>query len=249
VAPQSIFGQNRRHPLAVQLDEVAVARKKRWYLPYLLAAIAAVVLALLARNGALHLPGSAPATATATAAPTAPAATAAASQLDRLKVAAALPMTGYSRAKFPHWIDQGGGCDTREVVLKRDGTGVTTGANCQPTAGKWHSAYDNTWLTQSSRVQIDHVVPLANAWRSGAANWTTDKRQQFANDLTDPQLLAVSSTTNESKGDQDPSTWKPPNTAEWCDYASRWIAVKTKWQLTITAAEKTALRDMLTHCR
>jgi Protein of unknown function (DUF1524) len=227
-----------------------VARKKRWYLPYLLAAIAAVVLALLARNGGLHLPGTAPAQPTAApgAAPTAPAATEAAAQLDQLKVAAQLPMTGYSRAKFPLWMDQGHSCNTREVVLKRDGTGVATGANCQPTAGRWHSAYDDSWLTQSSKVQIDHIVPLANAWRSGAANWTTDKRQQFANDLTDPELLAVSGSTNEAKGDQDPSTWKPPNTAEWCHYARSWIAVKTRWQLTTTTQEKTALRDMLTHC-
>jgi hypothetical protein len=228
------------------VNEVAVARKKRWYLPYLLAAIAAVVLALLARNGALHLPGTGG--ATPTAAPTAPAATAATAELDQLRIASPASMTGYSRAKFPHWIKQDGNCDTREVVLKRDGTGVTTGSNCQPTAGKWHSPYDNTWITQSSKVQIDHVVPLANAWRSGAASWTTAKRQQFANDLTDPQLLAVSSTTNEAKGDQDPSTWKPPNSGEWCDYASRWIAVKTKWQLTITSQEKAALQGMLAKC-
>jgi hypothetical protein len=223
-----------------------VARKKRWYLPYLLAAIAEVALALAARGGALHLPGTT--TGTPSGAPAAPGATAAASELDKLTVAAPLSMAGYSRAKFPHWIKQSGTCDTREVVLKRDGTGVKTGSDCQPTAGRWHSAYDDTWLTRSSQVQIDHVVPLANAWRSGASKWTTDRRQQFANDLTDPQLLAVSGTTNEAKGDQDPSTWKPPNSGEWCDYASRWIAVKTKWQLTITSQEKAALQSMLAKC-
>jgi hypothetical protein len=91
-------------------------------------------------------------------------------------------------------------------------------------------------------------VPLANAWRSGAAAWTTAQREDFANDLDDPQLVAVSAGSNRSKGDQDPSTWKPPATGEWCQYAEDWVAVKTHWKLSVTTAEKSALADMLEKC-
>lgn len=112
-------------------------------------------------------------------------------------------MDGYSREKFPHWIDQGDSCNTREVVLKRDGTGVQVGSDCYPTAGRWYSVYDATWVSDPGDVQIDHVVPLADAWRSGADQWTTSRRQDYANDLRDPQLIAVSGSSNEDKSDQD----------------------------------------------
>jgi hypothetical protein len=97
-------------------------------------------------------------------------------------------------------------------------------------------------------LQIDHVVPLANAWRSGASTWTTEQRQDFANDLTRPQLLAVTGSVNESKGDQDPAQWKPPSRDFWCMYAQDWVQVKFHYRLTITAAEKGALTDMLATC-
>ena len=169
-------------------------------------------------------------------------------QLDTLKIGTPQPMTGYSRDRFPHWIQQGNGCDTREVVLKRDGTNVSTGSNCHPASGQWYSQYDGKTFTDPNALDIDHMVPLADAWRSGANAWTDDKRSQFANDLTRPQLLAVSATSNRAKGDQDPSQWKPPNHAYWCRYAEDWIAVKHFWTLTVTAAEKTALTDMLGTC-
>ena len=108
--------------------------------------------------------------------------------------------------------------------------------------------YDRTTTTDPSKVQIDHIVPLADAWRSGAENWSTGQRQDFANDLTDPQLIAVSAGSNESKGDQDPSQWKPPNTGKWCFYARDWIQVKHVWHLTITSDERSALSDMLGTC-
>jgi hypothetical protein len=91
-------------------------------------------------------------------------------------------------------------------------------------------------------------VPLANAWRSGASAWTTGKREDFANDLDRPQLVAVSQTSNRAKGDQDPSTWKPSVTGTWCEYAQDWIAVKSYWKLTVTTGEKSALVKMLEKC-
>jgi hypothetical protein len=168
--------------------------------------------------------------------------------LAKLKVAEWHAMTGYSRDRFPHWRGQGAGCDTRDVVLKRDGKNVKADADCKITGGSWHSLYDGKDFTDAKSLDIDHIVPLANAWRTGAWDWTDDKRSDFANDLDRPQLLAVSLTTNRSKGDQDPSDWKPPSQDYWCQYATDWVTVKSYWKLTVTAKEKSALEDMLATC-
>ena len=156
-------------------------------------------------------------------------------------------MRGYSREKFPHWNSTGSNCDVRDTVLKRDGTKVKV-SGCNVVAGTWISVYDGDKITDPAKVDVDHVVPLANAWRSGANAWTTDKREEFANDLDDPQLVAVSAASNRSKGDQDPSTWKPEQTDSWCQYAQDWIVVKSQWKLTVTVKEKSALTDMLRKC-
>ncbi len=169
-------------------------------------------------------------------------------QLDALTVGPDQSMSGYSRDRFPHWISQGGGCDTRDVVLKRDGKNVTADADCKITGGTWLSPYNGKTYTDASKLDIDHLVPLAAAWRSGANKWTDDQRKALANDLVRPQLYAVDLSDNRSKGDQDPSTWKPPNHDFWCTYAESWITVKTYYKLTVTGAEKTALEDMLGTC-
>lgn len=169
-------------------------------------------------------------------------------QLDSLKVDTWASMSGYSREKFPHWRSQGDGCDTREVVLKRDGKDVKTGDNCKVLSGTWVSPYDDKKITDPGDLDIDHIVPLANAWRTGASKWTTDERSDFANDLTRPQLLAVSLQTNRAKGDQDPSEWKPPLQSFWCEYATKWVTVKAHWKLSVTTAEKAALKEMLDTC-
>jgi hypothetical protein len=177
-----------------------------------------------------------------------PSTTTAKSELASLTVKADGSQTGYSRDKFPHWIDQGNSCNTREVVLKRDGTNVQTGSDCAATSGSWFSPYDGETWTATSDVDIDHVVPLADAWRTGASSWTTAQRQAYANDLTDPQLIAVTDNVNQEKGDKSPDQWKPPLTSYWCTYAKMWTAVKYKFKLTINSAEKTALTDMLGRC-
>lgn len=137
------------------------------------------------------------------------AATAPGQQLEQLTVAAAGSMDGYSRDKYPHWISQGDNCNTREVVLKRDGEGVKTGNDCYPTSGTWTSPYDGATWTDPSDIDIDHMVPLANSWISGAKAWTNEQRQAFANDLTNPQLLAVTDNVNQSKSDKSPDRWRP----------------------------------------
>lgn len=180
--------------------------------------------------------------------PTPPSASTAATQLAGLTVKTEGSTTGYSRDLFPHWITQSGTCDTRDQVLKRDGSGVRVDSQCEPTVGRWYSVYDATWVEDDSSVDIDHIVPLAEAWRSGANTWSTSRRQQFANDLTVSQLIAVSASSNRSKGDQDPSEWKPTNTSVHCIYAREWIWVKHTYGLSLQSAEKSALQQMLGTC-
>ncbi|WP_016906680.1 HNH endonuclease family protein [Streptomyces xiaopingdaonensis] len=155
---------------------------------------------------------------------------------------------GYDRDKFSHWIDQGDNCNTREAVLKRDGTDVETGNDCYPTSGSWNSVYDDESVSDPSDLDIDHVVPLAEAWRSGASDWTQDRRESFANDLDTAQLLAVTASTNRSKGDSDPADWLPPSDGYHCEYARIWVWVKDTYSLTVDSAEKTALTEALGTC-
>ncbi|GAA2815395.1 HNH endonuclease family protein [Saccharopolyspora taberi] len=168
--------------------------------------------------------------------------------LGELKVGPEGSMDGYDREKFPHWSEGADGCNTREAVLKRDGENVEVGSDCYPTSGTWNSPYDGGSWTQPSDVDIDHVVPLAAAWRSGAAQWTQEQREQFANDLEAPQLIAVTDNVNQEKGDQTPDQWMPSETGYHCTYASMWVASKHKYQLTITEAEKGALSTALGSC-
>ncbi|PKW17480.1 HNH endonuclease family protein [Saccharopolyspora spinosa] len=174
----------------------------------------------------------------------------AAEQLAELRVAPAGSMDGYSRERFKHWItkpEAGKNCNTREAVLARDGQNVRSNNACEPTSGTWTSAYNGQQLTDPSAIDIDHMVPLANAWRSGANKWDDQRREQFANDMQLPQLVAVDASSNRSKGDQDPSQWKPER-ANWCSYATSWITVKHSYDLTITEPEQKALQEMLATC-
>ncbi|MCJ0867865.1 HNH endonuclease family protein [Streptomyces sp. AP-93] len=156
--------------------------------------------------------------------------------------------TGYSRDLFPHWSTVSGTCNTRETVLKRDGSGVVQDSACAAVSGSWYSEYDGATWTAASDIDIDHMVALAEAWRSGANSWTTAKRQQFANDLTRPQLIAVTDNVNQAKGDLDPGKWLPPRTAYRCTYARMWVGVKQYWALSMDSTEKTALVNILNAC-
>jgi hypothetical protein len=192
---------------------------------------------------AVAVPGAASATP-----PGIPSEATARSELAALTVRTDGSSSGYSRDLFPHWNTVSGSCDTRETVLKRDGSNVVTSSSCAATSGSWYSPYDGATWTASSDVDIDHVVPLANAWRTGASGWTQARRTQFANDLTNPQLIAVTDNVNQSKGDQSPATWKPSRTAYWCTYAKMWVDVKYTYSLTVNATEKSALATMLDRC-
>ncbi|MFI6642711.1 HNH endonuclease family protein [Streptomyces sp. NPDC050504] len=169
-------------------------------------------------------------------------------QLAALRTGEPGTMQGYSRARFPHWSEQGKKCDTRETVLARDGKDVERNAECKATGGTWVSLYDGLTVTDAAKLDIDHMVPLAEAWRSGARAWTDEQRKGFANDLTRPQLLAVTARTNRSKGDQSPALWQPPAKESWCQYGRAWTTVKSHYELTVTEAERTKLGEMLDTC-
>ena len=173
--------------------------------------------------------------------------------LASLTVAPSSSIAAYSRSAFgDDWIDADhDGCNTREEVLIRqslDPAVVSHIGGCVVASGRWLDPYTNTTFTSPGELDIDHVVPLANAWISGASTWTSDQRIAFANDLDDPELVAVSFVVNRSKGDRSPDEWKPPNQADWCAYARAWVAVKVRWHLTVTVAEKDALTSMLLMC-
>ncbi|MFC0504334.1 HNH endonuclease family protein [Micromonospora costi] len=201
-----------------------------------LAAIAAVATTTLTAGPAAATPPGIPSKATAQ------------SNLNALTVASEGSLSGYSRDLFPHWITISGSCNTRETVLKRDGSGVVVDSSCAATSGSWYSPYDGATWHSPADVDIDHIVPLAEAWRSGASSWTTARRQSFANDLSGPQLIAVTDNVNQAKGDQDPSSWKPSRTAYHCTYAKMWIRTKYTWGLRLQSAEKSALQGMLNTC-
>ncbi|KOX12920.1 hypothetical protein ADK67_46145 [Saccharothrix sp. NRRL B-16348] len=171
-----------------------------------------------------------------------------AAQLAALPVAPEGKMTGYSRDRFPHWSGQGDGCDTREVVLQRQGADVQVGDSCKVTSGTWTSVYDGKVVKDAGELDIDHTVALAEAWRSGADKWTDEQREKFANDLGGLQLIAVTASSNRSKGDQDAAKWKPPVEAYWCTYARAVVSVKTLYSLTVDEAERDALAAMLKTC-
>ncbi|WP_327336684.1 HNH endonuclease family protein [Streptomyces sp. NBC_01259] len=205
-------------------------------------AVLAASAGLAATTGLLTAPSA------QAAMPTPVAASTARTYLSELTVQAEGSSDGYSRDKFPHWITQSGACDTREVVLKRDGTNVTQNSSCSAVSGSWYSEYDGATWTAASDLDIDHMVPLAEAWRSGASGWTTAQRQAYANDLTRPQLIAVTDNVNQSKGDKDPAKWLPSRAAYKCTYARAWVHVKHYYDLTVDQAEKTALQSVLNGC-
>jgi len=133
---------------------------------------------------------------------------------------------GYDRALFAHWIDaDGDGCDTRkEVLIGESRIAVTVGPNCSLSGGSWLSSYDDVPFTDPSGLDIDHMVPLAEAWDSGAWSWSAATRQAFANDIgVGWSLIAVSASSNRAKSDQDPADWLPPEADAWCGYLGDWL--------------------------
>ncbi|WP_327086463.1 HNH endonuclease family protein [Nonomuraea sp. NBC_01738] len=178
-------------------------------------------------------------------------------KLKKLAVKGRAPRTGFEREKFgPAWSDvDHNGCDTRNDILKRDlkqetfkpGTHdciVLTGVLEDPYGGKTINFKRGN--DTSTAVQIDHLIPLSDAWQKGAQQWTPDKRKQFANDPLN--LLAVDGPLNNQKSDSDAATWLPPRKGYRCAYIARQIDVKAKYALWVTDGEKAAMERILDTC-
>jgi hypothetical protein len=157
---------------------------------------------------------------------------------------------GYLRSKFTLWTEHADGCNTRYKVLFRDAVvKPTVEAGCYLANGKWVSPYDGFTTTNPTKLQVDHVVPLAAAWGAGAYRWNSDTRKRFANDLgTSYDLIAVSSHSNESKGDDGPDQYLPPRSSFDCRYMADYTAVLWRWHLSIDRAEKSFLSHHLAQC-
>lgn len=165
-----------------------------------------------------------------------------------LTVAAETTSPSYDRDRFEHWIDaDGDGCNTRyEVLIEESTSPVSVGAGCALSGGTWVSPYDGVAAFSPAEIEIDHVVALAEAWRSGAAGWTDDARRAFANDLDVPYALtAASSVSNQSKSDKDPAEWLPTNGSATCEYVMGWALTKYRWSLSVDPAELAALETQL----
>ncbi|WP_344774963.1 GmrSD restriction endonuclease domain-containing protein [Gryllotalpicola kribbensis] len=176
--------------------------------------------------------------------------------LDALPVRNAQGGAKYQRtADFGEaWLDMdGNGCDTRNDILARDLTGITRNRYCEVLTGTLADPYTGEAIAfqrgekTSALVQIDHVVPLGDAWQTGAQSWTQRKREQFANDAGN--LLAVDQHSNESKGDKDAAAWLPARASYRCAYVARQISVKAAYGLWVEPAEKAAMAAVLSGCQ
>ncbi|MEU8900970.1 HNH endonuclease family protein [Nocardia sp. NPDC048505] len=193
--------------------------------------------------------------------------------VEQLQVGTEGSMSGYDREKFPHWdtnkpehgfgaeFTQYAKCTTREVMLLRDATGAVTldAKTCKITVGKgggWQDGYGfldaktgklkpYKFMTDSASVDAEHIVPLAEAWRSGAAGGDEDTRRRIANDALN--LEASDPSANRSKGDQDAANYLPPGSFR-CVYIDRYVRVKIKYGLTVDSAEQSALRTAVADC-
>lgn len=175
-----------------------------------------------------------------------------AEQLAALPIAPETAIATYTREQFgAGWTRTGNGCDTRDRVLADEAVAPIGTSGCSVVSGRWRSLYDGATVEDPAALDIDHLVPLAEAWSSGAHAWTSDQREAFANDLdpTRPDaLVAVTATSNRTKGDSDPAEWLPTDPAEHCRYARAWITEKAAWGLTIDPAEHQALTNIVATC-
>jgi hypothetical protein len=168
--------------------------------------------------------------------------------LSQITVASEAFGSSYKRTSFRHWVDADSNrCDTRREVLAAESTKPV---NCRTlSGGLWVSAFDGVTTKNSSGFDVDHMVPLKEAWESGAHSWDSATRTSFANDLAyDHSLIAVSAKSNRSKSDRDPNNWMPPASSFHCQYVGRWIAVKYRWSLSVDASEKSFLESKVASC-
>jgi len=213
-----------------------------------------VLLSLLALTACRPLDLSDPSSTAAPLPPPPPVpAGALADQLAALQIAPEDTGAHYSRDDWlPDWA-RSGECTTRETVLQRQGKNVVLNAKCAATSGEWVSSYDGVTVTDPSKLDIDHVVPLAEVTRSGPVvdgrrqrpgEWPVEQRHAYANDIEG--LVAVTASSNRSKGDDDPARWLPDQNR--CAYIASWLHMKNKYKLSIDQLEHDAIASVASTC-
>ena len=158
---------------------------------------------------------------------------------------------GYNRDYFKLWVDTNhNGCNTRYEVLIAEATiKPRISSGCYLSGGKWISKYDGIVFTNPKLMDIDHMVPLAEAWASGAYKWSAATREAYANDLGYTRsLIGVSASSNRSKSDKDPWLWMPPQGSYACEYVDDWIAIKYRWGLSVDSTERNDLLRKINRC-
>lgn len=187
---------------------------------------------------------------TQTPSPVAAPSSSAAKTLETLAVKGRAPKTGYARSQFGSGWATTRGCDTRNIILYRDLLNPVVNTDCVVISGTLNDPYTATVIPftkgSSTDIQIDHVVALSDAWQTGAQYFTRALRVQLANDPL--ELLAVQGAVNQQKSDGDAATWLPSHKSFRCEYVARQIAVKQKYGLWVTAAEKQAIATVLSTC-
>jgi hypothetical protein len=167
--------------------------------------------------------------------------------LKKLRVRDETSNAGYARELFGGWTTNGG-CTTRQSVLKTEDRAKPP-SGCEVRSGRWNSLYDGKTVRDAGSLDIDHMVPLAQAYVSGAKRWSAGTRSRYANDLGYAGTLrAVTASTNRSKSDNDPAQWMPPRQIHHCKYIGTWIAVKYRWKLTADRSEMAVLRRYVKSC-
>ncbi|MGW5002566.1 HNH endonuclease family protein [Streptomyces hydrogenans] len=191
----------------------------------------------------------------ATAAPAAPAAAQVLNLADAVDLVpvADESRAGYTRDKFKHWnagLDPADGCNTRAEVLQAEAVeSPAVAAGCKLSGGEWFSYYDGQEVNDPAGLDIDHMVPLAESWDSGASNWDAKRREAYANDQdAAASLVAVTARSNRAKADRDPAEWMPPLPDAHCRYIGEWTATKLRWGLAADQAEADALKVYAEAC-
>ena len=159
----------------------------------------------------------------------------------------------YDRDQWGRWRDTDGDCqDTRQEVLISESlipVNYKTVRQCRVASGEWFGAFTGSTVDEPGALDIDHLVPLANAHRSGAWSWPHERKRAYYNSLDDADhLIAVTASANRSKGARGPEEWRPPNESYWCEYARDWVRIKQVWGLSVTSPEAQALQEMLGRC-
>lgn len=162
-------------------------------------------------------------------------------------------LPNYNRKDWRHWVDVDGDCqNARQEVLVAESVRTVSfsgGEQCRVATGQWIAPFTGVTVDSPRKLDVDHMVPLANAHRSGGHSWTRERKREYANYLNEPaHLIAVTASANRAKGSKGPEAWKPPDTGYWCQYAKDWANIKSEWQLTVTPGELAALQVMLETC-